>query len=94
MYEKTFNCGALPDNDIKNIPFGSTYSKIVSISGMAYSVRGHSTAIPSAWKESRTSNTLTACFVYVAEGNVRLNTYTDMSTFYTKSEVTVRYIKD
>lgn len=94
MYEKTFNCGALPDNSIKNIPFGSTYSKVLSISGMAYSVEGHSTAIPSAWKESRLSNTLTGVMVYVAEGSVKLNTYSDMSTFYTKSEVTVRYIKD
>ena len=94
MYEKTFNCGALPDNDIKNIPFGSTYSKILSISGIAYSVEGHSTAIPAAWKESRGANTLTAVLVYVSEGNVRINTWSNMSTFYTKSEVTVRYIKD
>lgn len=95
MYEKTVNCGAFPDNDIKNIPFGSTYSKIVSISGIAYSVKGHSTAIPCAWKETRTSNNLSAVMVYVAEGNVRLNTFSsDMSTFYTNSEVTVRYIKD
>ena len=94
MYEKTFNCGALPDNDIKETPFGSTYSKILSISGIAYSVRGHSTVIPAAWKENRGSNTLTAVLVYVAEGNIRLNTFSDMSTFYTNSEVTVRYIKD
>lgn len=94
MYEKTFNCGALPDNDIKEIPFGSTYSKILSISGIAYSVQGHSTAIPAAWKGSRGSNTLTSCLIYVAEGNVKLNTFSNMSTFYTNSEVTVRYIKD
>ena len=94
MYEKTVNCGALPDNSIKNIPFNSTYSKILSISGIAYSVHGHSVGIPAAWKENRVSNALTACFVYVAEGQVRLNTFSDMSTFYTKSEVTVRYIKD
>ena len=94
MYEKTVNCGALPDNEIKNIPFGSTYSKILSISGTAHSYHGYSLAIPAAWKENRGANTLTACLVYVAEGNIRINTYSDMSTFYTKSEVTVRYIKD
>ena len=94
MYEKTVNCGALPDNVAKGIPFGSTYSKILSISGIAYSAEGHSTVIPAAWKESRGANTLTAVLVYVAEGNVRINTWSNMSTFYTKSEVTVRYIKD
>lgn len=94
MYEKTFNCGALPDNDVKNIPFNSTYSKILSISGIAYSIQGHSTAIPAAWKVDRKLNTLTAVLVYVAEGNVRINTFSDMSDFYTTSEVTVRYIKD
>ena len=94
MYEKTFNCGALPDNEIKHIPFGSTYSKILSISGIAYSDQGYFTAIPAAWKESRTSNTFTSCFVYVANGEVRFHAFSDMSTFYTNSEVTVRYIKD
>ena len=94
MYEKTFNCGALPDNDIKETPFGSTYSKILSISGTAYSTGGHTVAIPAAWKESREANTLTAVLVYVFEGNVRINAWSNMSTFYTKSEVTVRYIKD
>ena len=94
MYEKTINCGALPDNDIKNIPFGSTYSKILSISGTAYSVQGHSVAIPTAWKVSRNNPVFTAVQVYVVEGNIRFNTYSDMSTYYTKSEVTVHYIKD
>lgn len=94
MYEKTVNCGALPDNDVKSIPFGSTYSKVLSISGMTYSAQGHSVSIPAAWKESRASTTFTSCFVYVFKGEVRINTFSDMSTYYTKSEVTVRYIKD
>lgn len=94
MYEKTVNCGALPDNDIKDIPFSSTYSKILSVSGTAYSVQGHSVAIPSAWKVHRGDNTLTAVLVYVFEENIRFYTFSDMSTYYTKSEVTVRYIKD
>lgn len=93
IYEKTVNCGALPDNNIKNTPFGSTYSKILSISGTAYSVQGYSVAIPYTWKESRASNTLTGVLVYVVQGNIRFNTFSDMST-YTNSEVTVRYIKD
>lgn len=93
MYEKTVNCGALPDNQIKHIPFGSTYSKVLSISGMAYSAQGHYISIPATWKSN--TNTLTACFVYVINGEIRLNTYSsDISTFYTNSEVTVRYIKD
>ena len=97
MYEKTINCGALPDNDIKDIPFGSTYSKILSVIGTAYSIQGnvtYSTTIPSAWRVSRSSPNFTAVQVYVVEGNIRLNTFSDMSTFYTNSEVTVRYIKD
>ena len=94
MYEKTVNCGALPNNKIKDIPFGSTYSKILSISGIIYSVEGHSVAIPAAWKAGTGSNTFTSAYVYVFEGSIRLSTFSDMSTFYTKSEVTVRYIKD
>ena len=92
MYEKTVNCGALPDNKIKDIPFGSTYSKILSVSGTIYSVLGHSVAIPAAWKDE--SKTLTSCYVYTFEGNIRLATFSNMSDYYTKSEVTVRYIKD
>lgn len=93
MYEKTFNCGALPNNNTKDTPFGSTYSKILSISGVAYSTQGYSVAIPYTWRESRSSNNLTGVLVYVVQGNIRFNTFSDMST-YTNSEVTVRYIKD
>ena len=96
MYEKTVDCGALKDNAYTDIPLGSTYSKIVSISGMMYhqvtsGYDAHSVAIPCVWMDE---GKFTGIQLYMYRDKIRIRSFSNVSTFYTKSEVTVRYIKD
>lgn len=85
LYEKTIDCGALPNATTKSVAHGiSNIDKILDVKGIAIR-SGAFKPIPYIWNTTHIDVEATDVYVY-------LNTSSDMSS-YTNTYVTVRYTK-
>lgn len=88
LYEKTVDCGALPNNDSKQVAHGITnIDKIVNFVGIAYAMSS-GTAIQLAYPSS---NSTFAIDMSVNNTNIVFLTFTDRTSF--NGYVTIRYTK-
>lgn len=87
LYQKTVNCGALPNNNDKNVPHGiSNLDTIYYIQGIAVN-NGVSIPLVFAWKDNINS----VASNYVDGNNIVLGAGIDRSAF--TAYVTLRYTK-
>ena len=88
LYEKTVDCGALPNNDSKQVAHGITnIDKIVNFVGIAYAMSS-GTAVQLAYPSS---NSTFAIDMSVNNTNIVFLTFTDRTSF--NGYVTIRYTK-
>ena len=86
IYEKTIDCGYLPNNSTKNIPHGiSDLSKIISWDGGIITDSGAYTPIPYV----HTDGIQYAVSVLATDTNISISTKTNRSTWY--AYITLKY---
>ena len=90
LYQKTVDCGYLPNRTTKNVSFGvNNIDKILYVNGIAYySSGGHSLPLPYCDDASYTGNILVDAN---SNGTIRLICQADRSAYY--GYVTIRYTK-
>jgi hypothetical protein len=90
LYEKTINCGALPNNSTKNVNHNiANLKRIVNFSGCAYRSVGDIVNIPLPYVGNNSNlNTV----LYVSSTAIGIATFSDRSAF-TESYVTIQYTK-
>lgn len=90
LYEKTVDCGALPNNSSKQVAHGITnIDKIVNVTGIAYST-SLGTALQLAYPQ-KSSNSDYVVEMSVNATNIDISTFRDRTSF--NGYVTVRYTK-
>lgn len=89
LYEKTVNCGALPNTTMKTVLHGiSNLDHFVSISGIAYDSTV-AIPLPRAYSDS---NPIYSIDVYANKTEIRINIASNQSSI-TSSYITLRYTK-
>ena len=88
MYQKTVDCGALPNNTTKNVAHNiSNLKKVISFDGVGSQLTGNLNNIKFPFING---NLYADCYIQVS--NIVLRTNTDMSS-YTDCYMTIRYTK-
>ena len=90
LYEKTVDCGALPNNGTKNVNHNiANLKRIINFSGCAYRSVGDIVNIPLPYVGNNSNlNTV----LYVGSTIIGITTFSDRSAF-TESYVTLQYTK-
>ena len=90
LYEKTIDCGALPNNDTKNVNHNiANLKRIVDFSGSAYRSVGDIVNIPLPYVGNNSNLNIV---LYVSSTSIGIATFSDRSNF-TESYVTIQYTK-
>ena len=99
LYQKTIDCGALPNNDVKNVNVGVTGITVVKMSGIAIREGQYDLPLPYTGVDASSSPTDTSVrereiALHYAESlnQLVIRTYTDRSA-WTNTYVTIQYTK-
>lgn len=87
VYQKTVDCGALPNNSEKQVSTGLTNVKVINVRGYSYR-QSDDTSFPLPCVNTSGSQVS----VYYSSGKIYLTTYSDRTAF-TDTKVTLLYTK-
>ena len=99
LYQKTISCGALPNNDVKNVNVGTTGITVVKMFGIAIRAGQYDLPLPYTGVDASSNPTDTSVrereiALHYAESlnQIVIRTYTDRSA-WTNTYVTIQYTK-
>lgn len=100
LYQKTINCGALPNNTVKNVDVGTSDIIVVSMKGIAINPNNYDLPLPYTGLDASASPTDTSVrereiAIHYSESlhSIIIRTYTDRSN-WTTTYITIQYTKN